>query len=495
MTKYFSKSDFVHGEQCPKYLWMQTNKKEAFDAKWLDTAKLSMGTDIGNLARSYYGNYELVRGSFAHPEKMAEKTQLLISQGVKTICEATFLADGCICLVDLLRVLPNHTLELVEVKSSTSVKPEHLVDTSFQRAVVQAAMPGWSLQKVSLMHINSNYVREGELDIHRLFQVDDVTDKLIASDEVMEKVTALKSYMALSEEPQKEIGKHCNSPHACPYQGYCLRGRDDSICELAGRGRAKGFELIAKGITSFEDALKEMELNGLALTQAGTIAKGETRYCNTEKLRKFMEAIHFPLYFLDFESIQAGVPIWDGTRPYQQIATQFSLHWLDEEGGELHHAEYLAAAEGDPRRGVAEALVSLIPEGACVTAYNMGFEKGRIKEMAEAFPTLSTRLIDIHNAIVDLMIPFQKGWVYLTAMGGSYSIKHVLPALYPNDPELDYHALVGVHCGTEATLAFLKLASLPADEQEVVREQLLRYCELDTLAMVKVWEALKRFAA
>ena len=490
MAKLFSKTDYVHGIQCPKWLWMQANKKEEFDAKWLDAAKLSMGTGIGDLARGYYGEYELVKGSFRYLEKMAEKTAQAIADGHKTICEATFIANGCVCLVDILRVLPGKVLEFAEVKSSTSVKPEHITDVSFQRAVVQAAMPDWYLRRASVMHVNGKYVRQGDIDLQQLFSVEDVTDRLAEPDEVMDRVEMLRRYVASDEEPDKEIGMHCGSPHPCPYSTYCLKGRDATICELAGRGHGRGFAMIAKGIDTYGKALSAMQLKGLALTQACLAGSGKGRHFDHGRISGFMASIHYPLYFLDFETIQSGVPMWDGNHPYQQVTTQFSLHWLDCEGGLLRHTEYLAPSEGEPMRGVAEALVSAIPDGACVTAYNMAFEKARIREMADAFPLLAGRLMRIHDSIVDLMVPFQKGWYYLPAMGGSCSIKRVLPALFPDDPELDYHALDGVHCGTEATAAFLKLASLPAEERGAIREQLLRYCELDTLAMVKVYQSL-----
>lgn len=495
MGKLFSKTDFVHGTICPKWLWMQRNMPEAFDGRWLDTAKMNMGTEIGELARGYFGPYELIRGSFRHLERMAEKTAMAIAEGPGTICEAAFVAGGCVCLVDILRVLPGNGLELVEVKSSTKVKPEHITDASFQAAVVRAAMPGWDVRKVSLMHVDPSYVRGDDVDIRRLFAVEDVTDRLVPPCEVMGLVEGMRAYMALPDEPDKEIGRHCNATHPCPYQGYCLKGRDDGICELAGRGRVKGFELIARGISSYGEALDGLKLSGLALAQASARAKGATRFVDRERLRGFMDGLRFPLYFLDFETVQSGIPLYPGTKPYMQVATQYSLHWLDAPDGELRHAEYLAPSEGDPRRGIAEALCRDIPEDACVAAYNMSFERGRLKELAALYPDLAGHLLGIEGNVVDLMVPFQKGWVYDAAMGGSCSIKKVLPALYPDDPELDYHALEGVHCGTEATAAFLKLAKLPAEERMRLREQLLRYCELDTLAMVKVWQALNAYAA
>ena len=142
-------------------------------------------------------------------------------------------------------------------------------------------------------------------------------------------------------------------------------------------------------------------------------------------------------------------------------------------------------------RKALETLIS-IPLDVCTTAYNMGFEKGRIRGLAELYPDLRDHLMNIHDHIQDLMIPFQKKWYYCRAMQGSYSIKYVLPALFPDDPALDYHNLDGVHNGGEASEMFAKMATMQPEELETARGQLLKYCGLDTFAMVKVWEKLKK---
>ena len=210
-----------------------------------------------------------------------------------------------------------------------------------------------------------------------------------------------------------------------------------------------------------------------------------------EAIGKFLAKLSWPLYFLDFESFQPAVPPCDDTSPYQQIVFQYSLHYIEREGGELCHREYLAWPGGDPRRGVAEQLCRDIPLDVCTLAYNMTFEKSRIREMAELYPDLSEHLMNIHDHIIDLMVPFQKRWYYTRAMQGSYSIKYVLPALFPDDPALDYHNLEGVHNGTEASAAFERMGNMPPEELQACRTNLLKYCGLDTYAMVKVWEKLR----
>ena len=198
------------------------------------------------------------------------------------------------------------------------------------------------------------------------------------------------------------------------------------------------------------------------------------------------------MYFLDFETMQPAFPPYCGTKPYAQIPFQYSLHYIEHEGGELLHKEFLAESGPDPRRAVAERLCTDIPKDVCVTAFNMSFERGRIRDLAAAFPDLADHLLNIESNIKDLLIPFRSGWYYNRAMGGSFSIKSVLPALFPDDPSLDYHNLEGVHNGNEAMTVFPRIKDMAPDKQRTARHNLLKYCELDTFAMVKVWEALVR---
>ena len=213
-----------------------------------------------------------------------------------------------------------------------------------------------------------------------------------------------------------------------------------------------------------------------------------------DAIKAFLSHLSYPLYFLDFESFQPAVPPYDDCKPFMQIPFQYSLHYIEREGGELKHKEFLAYPGADPRRALAERLCEDIPMDVCTTAYNMAFEKTRIKDLAALFPDLADHLMNIHDHIQDLMVPFQRRDYYCRAMQGSYSIKYVLPALFPDDPALDYHSLEGVHNGGEAMDTFKKMAAMNPEELETWRQHLLKYCGLDTFAMVKVWEKLNEAA-
>ena len=213
-------------------------------------------------------------------------------------------------------------------------------------------------------------------------------------------------------------------------------------------------------------------------------------------IRKFLSNLSYPLYFLDFETFQQAIPQYDGQKPYQQITFQYSLHIKESASAAYRHEEFLAPNDGsDPRRAVAEQLCKDIKMDVYTLAYNKSFECSRIKELASLYPDLSEHLLNIADHIVDLIDPFRAGDYYVPAMGGSFSIKSVLPALFPDDPSLNYHNLTGgVQNGGDAMTIFPKIQHMKLDEAEAAREALLRYCELDTWAMVKVWEKLKEVA-
>ena len=188
------------------------------------------------------------------------------------------------------------------------------------------------------------------------------------------------------------------------------------------------------------------------------------------------------------------IPLYDGICPYEQVPFQYSLHYIEKESGELKHKEYLSEPDEDPRRILAERLIKDIPKDTCVLAYNMSFEKSVINKLSLMYPDLSEHLMNIHSNIKDLMIPFRNREYYNKDMHGSYSIKYVLPALFPNDETLNYKNLELVHNGTEAMNTFKDLSNLDGEEQEYTKNRLLKYCELDTYAMVKIYEKLKEIS-
>lgn len=484
---YLSKSRYCKAKQCNKILWLDKNKPEEAVPKTSDSA-LENGTKVGELARQYFGEY--INIDFDEIlSNMIENTKINLKNVPNIITEASFNFNNNFCSVDILKN-DIDGLEIYEVKSSTEVKDIYLDDVSYQVYVLKNL--GYRVKKASIMYINNQYVREGKLDINQLFNIDDVTNIAFSKqEEIRNKIEELNEYMQNIKEPAKDISMQCFKPYLCPYWEYCTRELPEkNIFSIkGGMHTEKKFELYDKGIITYEDILTT-NINEKYRQQAEIDLSNEI-IIKKDEIRKFMKTLSYPIYFLDFETYQEAIPQYNGTWAYEQIPFQYSLHYIEKEDGELKHKEFLAEAGIDPRRILAERLVEDIPMNVCVTAYNMGFEKGRIKELANLFDDLKEHLMNIHDNIKDLMIPFHDRLYYTKEMNGSYSIKYVLPALFPNDPDLDYHNLPVVHNGGEASSAFVDLINHEKEEQEKIRNGLLLYCGLDTLAMVKVWEKLK----
>ena len=492
-----SKSRYCRGIQCPKILWLDRNRSEVRDDSGLNQSVLDTGNKVGDLAMCYYGAYTEVPYSDDKSAMIAETRRLLDAQ-TRVICEASFSYDGNFCSVDILRVLEGG-VEIIEVKSSTGIKPVYYDDTAYQYYVL--ASLGLNVKKISLMHINGKYERKGELDPGGLFTIQDCTKKARSTQaDVAANVARLKKSAVVETEPDTEIGDQCFTPYECVYRSYCWRHiPQNSVFDISGHGMRfdRKLALYRRGIVSFEQLLESGEkLNKAARLQVETYVYNKPPAVDKNAISSFIKTLRYPLYFLYFETFQEAIPSFDGQRPYMQIPFQYSLHVLETADGPLRHMEFLAGPVcgaddgGDPRRELALRLCADIPEDACVIAYNMGFEKGRIRELANLFGDLSAHLMKIHDNIKDLMRPFQKRAFYCREMGGSYSIKQVLPALCPGDAELDYHALDLVHNGGEAAAAYAELPRKTPEERQRVRAALLAYCRLDTLAMVRILRKL-----
>lgn len=494
MSEYhFSKSRYCSGVQCPKMLWLKKNMPDEFNKAVMNEDVLATGNEVGDLAMGLFGEYTEV--PFAEDlGAMIDATSRLIADGVKTICEASFTYNGCFCSVDILKNLGGNNIELYEVKSSAEVKDVYKDDVAFQNYVLTNL--GFNVQKVCVVHINNKYVRHGELNLNELFTVVDLTECAKSKfDEVAANVAKLREYMEQEAEPVCKIGMQCFNPYDCGFFKHCAVGLPadgkPSVFDVDRLHKDKKLKFYDEGLITFDQLYNAGVLNGNYLQQVEVEVKNLPSQINREEVKGFLNTLRYPLYFLDFETFNPAVPLYDNSSPYQQIVFQYSLHYIEEEGGELKHKECLAYPGCDPRRQVAEQLCRDIPLDVCSVAFNMGFEKGKIKALADLYPDLREHLMNIHDNMKDIMTPFQKRWYYTKEMQGSYSIKYVLPALYPDDPSLNYTGLEGVHNGGEASNTFLAMQKMDKAELEKWRGYLLKYCELDTFAMVKVLNKLK----
>ena len=488
-----SKSKYCLLWQCPKLLWLDTYHRELKAEDPSREDRMATGNEVGDLAMGLFGNYTEVTilKEDGRPDiaAMIQKTRQCMKAGVENICEASFNYEGLYCAVDILRK-QDGGYAIYEVKSSTHEAEVYDVDIAYQKYVLEHC--GVNVTGTYLVCVNSDYVRGKELDIQSLFKIVDMREWVqLETPLIPSRLNLAEETLASQDDPNRDIGEHCTNPYECAYWAYCSRHLPKpSVFDLYRLSGKKKFEYYRKGMISYADLLAAPKLNDKQLRQIHFELTDCGNYIDKGGIRDFLNTLSYPIYFLDFETMQPVIPPYPGTKPYQQIPFQYSLHYIEEPGGGLKHKEFLAESGIDPRRAIAESLCRDIPMGVCVTAYNKGFECGRLKELAAQFPDLAGHLLNIQDNIRDLLTPFQSGYYYNRAMGGSFSIKSVLPALYPNDPSLDYHNLEGVHNGGEAMAIFPKIKDMSPTEQLGARKNLLAYCKLDTYAMVKVWEAL-----
>jgi len=488
-----SKSLYIRGLQCEKSLWLKKKMPEVLQAPDDGAqAVFDTGTSVGELACELFSGGERIEYTGDFGSQMA-KTKELMEHGTKVVYEATFCFDGILVMVDILCV-GDDGLVINEVKSSTSVKEVYIDDAAIQYYVISSL--GYKVSAVNIIHIDNSYVRGEKLELEKFFHAEDVTEQVKQKQaDIPQNLSKFDEILSKDTEPEVDIGPQCSDPYTCDAWGYCWREQrgmpEYSIFDISGLRNKKKFELYKSGVVKFEDIKELDKFNVSQQIQIRSELSGE-QIIDKEAIKEFLETLSYPLYHLDFETFQQAVPEFVGLSPYEQIPFQFSIH-KDDGKGNLEHFEFLAEVGADPRYELALNLIKFIPQDACVLAYNMSFEKRVIRRLAANYLLISNELMAIHDNIKDLMAPFASKSYYHPKMRGSYSIKYVLPALVP-EFESAYKDLNLIHHGGEAMQAYEAMAYMPAKERNVYKKALLAYCKLDTLAMVKVLEKLRKVA-
>jgi hypothetical protein len=487
---YLSKSLFIRGLQCHKALWLHKYRPDLKDeVSPAQQAIFSAGTDVGILAQGLFpGGVEVPYEGLSPAEQLA-MTREELAKGTTTIYEAAFSHDNVFVKVDILH-RGKVGWELYEVKSSTGTKEVYLNDIALQYFVVTGT--GLPVSKAALVHIDNSYVRQGTVDVPGLFTVVEVTDTVRQRQaEVVAELTAMRA-MLYRDLPAIDIGPHCDDPYACPFTGHCWAHiPTPSVFDFADIGKPDAFDLYRRGIVRMADT-PEAKLGWRQQLQLAGLLRQENRV-ETAAVSGFLEGLWYPLAYLDFETTYlTPVPLFDGTRPYQQVPFQFSLHWQECPDGPLHHVAYLAPAGADPQDGFLDALLAALPANACILTWNRGFEGKILTALAARNPERSTQINNLGDHLVDLMAPFRSKQIYHWGFNGSYSIKAVLPALVP---ELSYDGLT-INNGELAAGTWLGLMeTTDPQEQERLRRGLLEYCHLDTLAIVRILEKMREQVA
>jgi len=477
--KGLSKSRILVHRQCPRRLWLHTYRPELEEEEEGVTSRLATGVQVGEVARSLHADARLIEGDTLK-ESLQLTQQALTKSPRCPLCEATFEHGQVLVRADLL--LPARKgYDLVEVKSSTSVKDYHYEDAAVQAWVVRSA--GIHLNQVQIAHINSTFVYPGNEDYRGLFTTVDITPDVFALEpEIPVWIRAARRTLN-GDEPDIEPGEQCHTPFECPFLGHCSPYDDEEDGyppEILPYGKKVAAELRAVGYHDLCDVPEGYFSNPKyeRVRQACVSSRPVLDPQVGELLRNYS----YPRYYLDFETIQFAVPIWKGTRPYQQLPFQWSCHRESANGRVLADA-FLAGDAGDPRRAFVDSLLDYIGPRGPIFVYNASFERGRLQELAEVFPELEDPIDALCDRMVDLL-PLAREHYYHPAMRGSWSIKAVLPTVAP---ELDYSDLA-VSDGGMAQEAYLEMVhpDTPAQRSQELRDGLLTYCGLDTLALVRL---------
>ncbi len=486
-----SKSKLIAFRQCPKRLWLEVHQPELREDSKSTQAIFRTGHEVGELAQRLYdptGQGELIDLHAEGVGPAIERSKSLLL-GNTPVFEAGFAAGGAMAFADVMLPVSQDgkaAWRMVEVKSSTSVKDYYLDDIAIQSFVARES--GVRLTAVSLAHIDSSWTYKGDGDYRGLLVEKDLTQIAFSrTDEVRTWIAAAQAVVSKEAPPDVVTGLQCTDPFPCSFSAHCHKDKPNAVFPVAWLPRIQ-----SKTLKTFinENAVVDMcdipqsLLNLQQRRVRDQTVSGEC-YFDAVGAKCDLQPYTLPAYFLDFETIQFGVPKWAGTRPFQSLPFQFSSHRLDEQGTLVHHG-FLDLSGKDPTHAFACALVETCGDFGPIFVYNLGFEGSRINELAQRFPELKTSLLAIKQRLVDLL-PIAQARFYHPSQRGSWSIKKLLPAIAP---KLNYQQLDGVQDGDMAMQAFLEAIEAGTTEhrKQEIHDQLQAYCALDTLAMVEIWK-------
>ncbi len=485
-----SKSKIIAFRQCPKRMWLDVHRPDLREVSTASEARFKVGHQVGDLARQIYdpdgeGVFIDIKQGFREAFELSAK---LLAEGTQTIFEAGFRHSNTIALADVM--IPTTTRsgqswKMVEVKSSGGFKAYHLEDIAVQ--VFLARGMGLDVSSVALGHVDTSWTYPGGGDYRGFLKEHDLTQETLAlAGDVRTWLSEAHQVANMTLEPEIETGPQCGTPFECPFSAYCNRENTpptfpvDWLPRLTQKQRTS---LDDVGIVELSEVPEGMLTPKQKRVREHTIQN--TQYFDSDGAKEALQGCGFPAYFLDFETANLTVPIWAGTRPFQQIPFQFSLHKVAEDLS-LQHEGFLEISGDDPSRLFAEAVIKACRFDGPVFVYNATFEKMILRKLSHQFSDLSTSLQRLVDRIVDLL-PVAQSHFYAPSQCGSWSIKSVLPAAVP---ELSYDQLEGVRNGEMAVDAFAEAISPDVLQwrKDEIRKQLWEYCKLDTLAMVRLWE-------
>lgn len=466
-----TKTDFLAFLTAPKHLWALKHDRIEIPPSPYEIHTMQQGQLVEALARDFMREHVLTgQDDFSFQESFRD---------------GSFQAR-----VDILTRSPEKgTVDIYEVKSGTSIKKEDRFDVAFQRLVCEASE---TVENVYLVHLNKDYLREGEVVLKNLFVVENLNEE---TDQLREQVLESRQQAlaaASTDDPENILS--CHKLNECPCPSLCHGELPEyPIFDIPRLHKNKAINLKNSGILSIHDLPEPFPLTDTQRPHVEAIRSG-TPLIREKQISAELQQLIYPLSFLDYETFNPAVPIYDGYRPYEHIVFQYSLHVREEPESELEHVEFLHLENVDPGPLFLEHLKRKIPGEGSILVWNQYFEKSKNREMARRYPGYSRFLEDLNDRIYDLMKVFSKGLYIHPDFHGSASIKKVLPVLCP---ELDEaYSGLKISSGEEALLAWFEVISGNFQEEiaEEIRRDLLAYCELDTLAMVRILDVVRKQA-
>lgn len=469
-----SKSRYLAGVQCAKRLWLECHAPQARAEPTLAMRQLfAQGHEVGRLATLRYPDGVRMDDDPARHDQAVRATAVAMRAGAPAIFEAAFAHEGVRIRADILARTPRGW-RLEEVKSSTSLKDVHLDDLAIQLHVLRGA--GVPVNEAGITHLDPTYVRGAELDVHGLFRF--VELPAAGCRDVAANLREWRRQLALDEPPAVAPGAQCEAPYECPFADHCVPAPGPySVRRLPGYARLAA----AAAVDDVRRLPADLPLTAIQARAVTALRDGREQVA--PGVGECLDALRYPVHFLDFETFAPAIPRYRGTRPYQTLPFQWSNHVLASDGS-LARREFLHGDDADPRRPFLDSLLAALGESGSIVVYS-SYEQRQLETLARAFPEDAPRIERVLARLVDLL-PIVRAHYYHPDMDGSFSLKAVAPVLAP---ELVYDRIAA---GTEASAAYEELiapATAPGRRAELAAE-LRRYCATDTLALVRVRQAL-----
>lgn len=487
---YLSKTDFLKYQCCSSYLWLWKHKKEVVPVDEAEVIKrrLEQGNEVERYARELFPEAVLVRSKGMEAK---QETENIVATGAKVIFQATvFTEQGLFAMADVIKFNEDtKAWTLYEVKSTNSIKKEHIIDVAFQRTAFEDA--GYKISNVGVIYLNKEYKRKAKIVASDFLLETDITDKVneilpVIREQTYDALRAIKD----NAEPKGCSCRLNSKSHHCPTFQYLNPDVPEYSVFNISRIGGKNLAMLVDGETfNVHEVPDDIKLSVIQRNQV-EVAKSKQPIIDKSSITELMSELEYPLHFLDYETVSTAMPLYDNCIPYQQIPFQYSLHVLNEPDGELKHYEYLSKdAATLPAKELLGSLAKHISNKGSVIVWHKSFETGRNREMGSLYPEYADLMASINSRVFDLKEVFSKQHFVHHKFNGSNSIKAVLPVLVP---EFSYKNL-DIQNGQDASIRWYDAVTGAVDTNKADQtyEALIKYCCLDTLAMVKIYEYLK----